>query len=1124
MQSDTRETVNLAGLELIDAYYRKHPVVERICGAQIFDPDTKAPPCFMKNCIGSALPFVVKAIAQKKDSPVLILTDDKENAAYILNDLENIASEKKGMIFPSSYKRNLKKDLLDTESLVLRTEVLSALLSQSPPDFIVSYYQAVAEMVVTPANLKKNTLKISHGEQVGIDFVVEVLNEYQFVRTDFVFEPGQFAVRGSIVDVFGFSYDLPFRIDFFGDEIESIRTFLPDSQLSQDQVDLLEIVPNIQTTESLLKENSLFDFLPADTIFYVQDFLPEIKSLEALRNELLDRILEDQDEMPPALLGFDVFQKKIKGHRVLEWGIKSSFNEAEVFEFNMSPQPEFNKNFELLSSNMVEHYNAGYINLVFSSNEKQIDRLQKIFNELNSLEVEEFSGVLFPIHKGFIDHNLQICFYTDHQIFERYHKYQIRTAFKARESISFAELAKLKPGDYVVHSDHGIGVFAGLSRIEKNGTYQEAVRLVYKDEDVLFVGIHNLHRISKYKGQEGAPPKVYKLGGGAWKKLKAKTKAKVKDIARELIHLYAQRKAKEGFRFSPDSYLQTELEASFIYEDTPDQNKSTQAIKSDMESATPMDRLVCGDVGFGKTELAIRAAFKAVADNKQVVVLVPTTILAMQHFYTFSDRLKEFPCTVDYISRLRNTGDQKQILKKLKEGKIDIIIGTHRLIGKDIEFKDLGLLVIDEEQKFGVAVKEKLKQIKVNVDTLTLTATPIPRTLQFSMMGARDLSLINTPPPNRFPINTEIHSFSSDIIKEAIQYEIGRNGQVFFIHNRIENIYEVEKLVNKLLPKIKTVVAHGQMKGPDLEKIMLGFIEGDYDVLISTTIIESGLDIPNANTIIVNNAHNFGLSDLHQLRGRVGRSNKKAFCYLISQPLHTLKPDARRRLKAIEEFSDLGSGFNIAMQDLDIRGAGNLLGAEQSGFISDIGYETYHKILDEAMLELRESEFKGLYPDEEKSDEENFVTDCNIETDLELLIPDTYIQNMSERLKIYRELDHLKDEDELQQFIHKLKDRFGPLPNQLDGLINLLRLRWLAIQLGMEKLILKAGIMICFYVSNKESRFYKSQSFVEMLNFVQNHQRRCQLKENNEKLSLRFLKVESVEDALKNLKMMLDKS
>ncbi len=1110
-------------LELIKQYFGKHPGISEILAAL----KPSAGKLFLKGLTGSARAFVIASIFDQLPQSMLLILGDKEEAAYLLNDLENILGKEHALFFPASYKRQISHDKLDTGSIVLRAEALNKMAGAGEKKILVSYSGALAEKLISQAKLDENTLHLKKGEEISIDFINELLHEFEFVRTDFVYEPGQFSIRGGIVDIFSFSSDKPYRIDFFGDTVETIRTFDIDNQLSIDPLDEIDIVPNIQNENIASKEHTLLDYLPNETIVWIDNIAGTKVKINTLVNDYEHkyRVSENGEEGLAAkefLVDAKKFIQQLSDFNVVEFGQENFYDTEQKIQFNTVPQPAFNKNFELLSSNLLENYKEGYQNLIFSNSQKQLDRLQSIFNEQNNDEVEEFHGLLFPLHEGFIDHDLKICFYTDHQIFERYHKFQLRSTFAKKEAISIREISGLQPGDYVVHADHGIGKFGGLTKIEKNGKSQEAIRLIYRDDDILYVGIHNLHRISKYKGKDADPPRIYKLGSGAWQRLTAKTKSKVKDIARELIQLYAHRKSKEGFRFSPDSYLQNELEASFIYEDTPDQMKTTTAFKKDMESSIPMDRLVCGDVGFGKTEIAMRAAFKAVTDSKQVAILVPTTILAMQHYYTFKDRLKDFPCTVDYVSRLRKPKEQKEALTKLEKGELDIIIGTHRLVGKDVKFKDLGLLIIDEEQKFGVSVKEKLKAFKVNVDTLTLTATPIPRTLQFSMMGARDLSIINTAPPNRYPIVTEISTFDAENIRDAIDYEIDRNGQVFFINNRIQNIFEIEAMINKVCPRAKTIVGHGQMDGKRLEEIMLRFIDGDYDVLIATTIIESGLDIPNANTIIINNAQNFGLSDLHQLRGRVGRSNKKAFCYLLTPPLHSLKPDARRRLRAIEEFSELGSGFKIAMQDLDIRGAGNLLGAEQSGFISDIGFETYHRILDEAMLELRDTEFKDLFTDKDVEPiARKYVTDCNIETDMEILFPDDYISNISERLSMYRELDKISEEYDLQKFEMHLVDRFGALPPQTAQLMDVVRLRWIAIDAGFIKIAIRAKKMFCYFINDQESDYYKSAAFSQVLNYVQLHPRDCKMKEANDKLILSFENVTSITMAIGILSNML---
>ncbi len=1075
--------------------------------------------------------YVANYFKELKKNSLLILPD-KESAAYFQNDLANLLVNDKTLFFPSSYQRSALYEKTDTSSIVLRTEVLNKITQKGKNYLIVTYPEALLEKVISRKQLEKQSLEVKVGESLSTDFIIEILNDYEFERVNFVHEPGQFSVRGSIIDIFSFSNEDPYRVDFFGDDIESIRTFDIENQLSKEKLKKVYIIPNIQ--DQAINENyiSFLDFIPSRTAVWVKD----LKFCKEKVNDVFYKTInkynetEDKDEKQnpeEILINGDTLLSNLKNFKVVEFGNKSFAEIDKQYNFSISTQPAFSKNFDLLISNLMENQHNGYHNILLSDNVRQIERLDAIFRDKGA-DVK-FSTVETALHEGFVDSELRICCYTDHQIFERYHKFKLKTKFSNKESISLKELTGLNPGDYVVHSDHGIGKFGGLQKIDVNGKAQETIRLIYKDNDVLYVSIHALHRISKYKGKEGAEPKIYKLGSGAWQKLKQTTKKKVKDIAKELIALYAKRKQEKALPFSPDTFMQTELEASFIYEDTPDQLKATKAFKEDMESDIPMDRLVCGDVGFGKTEIAIRAAFKAVADSKQVAILVPTTILALQHFNTFSARLKDFPCNVEYISRLKSTKQQKEILKKVENGEVDILIGTHRIAGKDVKFKDLGLLIVDEEQKFGVSVKEKLKQMKANVDTLTLTATPIPRTLQFSLMGARDLSIINTPPPNRHPILTEIHTFSEDIIREAINYELDRNGQVFFIHNRVQNIHEVEAMIKRICPHAKTIVAHGQMEGPKLEKIMLEFIDGYYDVLIATTIIESGLDIPNANTIIINNANNFGLSDLHQLRGRVGRSNKKAFAYLLAPPLTHVSSEARRRLRAIEEFSELGSGFNISLQDLDIRGAGNLLGGEQSGFIADIGFETYHKILNEAIQELKENEYKDLYSEQTNNDQFysgtsiptdlKFVTDCQIDTDLEVLFPDDYIENISERIKLYRELDNIQNEEGLKKFEIAILDRFGEIPKQTLELFNVVRLRWIAIELGFEKIILKNRKMVGYFVANQQSPFYQSPIFSKVLQFMQFNPSICNMKEIKNKLTLSFENIKDLQTAIDKFKL-----
>jgi transcription-repair coupling factor (superfamily II helicase) len=1094
--------------------YSGHPGIAEI---QSYLSEKKLKPIHLKGVSGSAISLILAAVFTKSDRPILFGLNDREEAAYLYDDLSLLLSENNVLFYPSSYKRSARHGKVEHENIVRRTEVLNR-ISEKTKCIIVTYPDALVEKVISPEALVSNTLAISTKEKLSIEFINDVLSEYEFERVDFVYEPGQYSVRGGIIDIFSYSHEKPFRIDFFGNEVESIRSFDIDTQLSLNKFDSVSIIPNIQHAVKDEKRIDFFSYLPENFLLAFRDFTYTSEQIDSIYNEIENYRGADEELLPlDYLIDGDYFLNKLKAFQTIEFGIRKFSKEAIQIQFTTIPQPLFNKNFDLLAQELKLNWTNGYQNFILSNNEKQIERLRDIFDD-KALNVK-FTPLNFTLHEGFIDRELKYAFYTDHQIFERYHRYQLQTTSKARETISIKELNKLHVGDYVVHIDHGVGKFAGMVKTDVNGKTQEAIRLVYKDNDSLLVSIHSLHRISKFKGKEGNEPTLNKLGTGAWQKMKSRAKSKLKDIAKELIALYAERLKERGFAFSPDTYMQQELEASFIYEDTPDQIKSTQAVKEDMERLMPMDRLVCGDVGFGKTEVAIRAAFKAVADNKQVAVLVPTTILALQHYKTFTERLKEFPARIGYVSRLRNSTDIKTTLKELSEGKVDIIIGTHRLIGKDVKFKDLGLLIVDEEQKFGVGVKEKLKQLKINVDTLTLTATPIPRTLQFSLMGARDLSIIQTPPPNRYPIITELHGFNEAIIREAINFEIDRNGQVFFIHNRVQNIHEVEAFIKKACPDAQIIVGHGQMEGAKLEKVMLDFIDGKYDVLIATTIIESGLDIPNANTIIINHAQNFGLSDLHQLRGRVGRSNKKAFCYLLAPPMNTLTSEAQRRLKSIEEFSELGSGFNIAMRDLDIRGAGNLLGAEQSGFIADIGFETYHRILDEAVQELKHEEFKDVFAQKDSSEASQaflnmkFTNDCNIETDMELRLPENMISSISERMSLYRELDNIETEEELVRFETQITDRFGKIPEPARELLEVVRLRWTAIGIGIERIILKNSKMICYFISDQKSPFYQSPAFTSVLSWVQQNPAKGRIKEDKGKLSLTFEKVKSVSRA-----------
>jgi transcription-repair coupling factor (superfamily II helicase) len=1084
----------------------------------------------LKGLSGSAKSLLAANIISEIPEIHLFILPGSEEAAYFFNDLTSLLSSAEIMFFPSSFKRSIQYQQISSSNIVMRTSVIERLTEKPEKLAIVTSPEALAEKVIRPEILNKQSLQIAKGNYLTISGLADSLMNLGFKQTDFVFEPGWFSIRGSIVDVFSWSSRLPYRLSFIGNQVDSIREFNNENQLSVQKLDKVMIVPDTQTvvfnnTELAPSSRISFSEFPYKPVIawfsgtqYILDKIDDIVEKTIFTSSDGDEDAPIPDKKIALSTSDEIFSPLEKGW-IIEYGPDYITTQGSELNFKTSPQPSFNKNFDLLVKNLRQNSESGYTNFILSDNEKQIERLQSIFRDLDTHV--DFKPVPASLHEGFIEHSLKIALYTDHQIFDRYQRFQIDDQFARSENMTVQELTGLNPGDYVVHIDHGIGQFGGLEKIQTGGKEQEAVRLVYRDNDVLYVSIHSLHRISKFKGKDGQAPKIYKLGSGVWQKLKSSAKKRVKDIARELIRLYAMRKEQEGFVFSPDSYLQTELESSFIYEDTEDQLKATRDVKLGMEAPYPMDRLICGDVGFGKTEIAIRAAFKAVTDSKQVAVLVPTTILALQHYNTFSERLRDFPCTVDYVSRLKSPSRQKVTLRNLSEGKLDIIIGTHRLVSKDVEFKDLGLLIIDEEQKFGVSVKEKLKQLKLNVDTLTLTATPIPRTLQLSLMGARDLSVINTPPPNRHPITTELHTFNQEIIREAIYFEVGRKGQVFFIHNRVQNIGEVEALIRKICPEVTTAIVHGQMEGARLEKVMLDFIAGTYDVLIASSIIESGLDIPNANTMIINNAHHFGLSDLHQLRGRVGRSNKKAFCYLLAPPLNILSTEARKRLQAISEFSELGSGFYIALQDLDIRGAGNLLGAEQSGFIAEIGIETYKRILDEALLELKENEFRDVFTESEKPDskqtETNYITDCHIDTDLELLFPDEYVGNISERLRLYRILDNIDSEMKLKDFENELVDRFGNLPESTLELLQVVRLRWLAIKLGFPKIILKKNKMIAYFVSDPESPYYQSPVFSLILSYIQNQTHHYHLSENKGKLTLYIDHITSISQAIQTL-------
>ncbi len=1072
------------------------------------------------NLVGSSLSFVISETFKKIDKPYLLIFNDKEEAAYFLNDFEQLLGDKNVLFYPGSYRRPYQIEEVDNANILLRSEVLNRINSQKKPAIIVTYPDALFEKVVTKKELEKNTLKLNIGENLSLDFVNEVLFEYHFKRVDFVTEPGDFSVRGGIIDVFSFSNDKPYRIEFFGDEVESIRTFDVETQLSIDKLKKISIMPNVENKTLQEKRESFLKYISSKTIIFHQniDLLTgKLDTFYAKATEAFKELSKEIKRADPEELFCNgaYIKEQINQFSAVAINQSEKAKTTTNVRFNVLPQPSFNKQFDLLITNLNNYSKQGYTNYIFCANTKQAERFHDIFNDVE--KDVSYETIVFPLHEGFIDTDEKIVCYTDHQIFERYHKFRLKNGYAKKQSITLKEINNLEIGDYVTHIDHGIGKFGGLQKIDVEGNKQEAIKLFYGDRDILYISIHSLHKISKFNGKDGKAPKIYKLGSGAWKKIKQKTKARVKHIAFNLIQLYAKRKLQKGFAFGPDTHMQHELEASFIYEDTPDQLAATQDVKSDMENQQPMDRLVCGDVGFGKTEVAIRAAFKAVDNGKQVAVLVPTTILAYQHFRTFTDRLKNFPVTVDYLNRFRTASQKRGVIEGVADGSVDIVIGTHQLTNKSIQFKDLGLLIIDEEQKFGVAVKDKLKTIKENVDTLTLTATPIPRTLQFSLMAARDLSVINTPPPNRHPIETNVIRFSEETIRDAVSYEISRGGQIFFIHNRIENIKEVAGLLQRLLPSAKIGIGHGQMEGKKLEDLMLRFMNNEFDILVSTTIVESGLDVPNANTIFVNNANNFGLSDLHQMRGRVGRSNKKAFCYFITPPHHMMTDDARKRIAALELFSELGSGINIAMKDLEIRGAGDLLGGEQSGFINDIGFDTYQKILSEAIEELKENEFAALYPADESKPKE-FIKEVTIDTDFEILFPDDYVNSITERLNLYNKLGDLKTEEELVNFEAEITDRFGEIPIQVVDLLDSVRIKWLAKKLGLEKIILKKKRMIGYYVSDQQSPFYQTEDFTNMLKYVQQNPKSCVMKEKQTKNGLRllitFIHIDSVGKAL----------
>jgi transcription-repair coupling factor (superfamily II helicase) len=1082
----------------------------------------------IKGLAGSLDMVIFSALYSSKGGFHLIIAQDKEEAAYLNTDIQNLLDTEEHMIFPSSFKRPYHYDEVDNANVLMRAEILNHVLeSKGKPGIIITYPEALYERVINKRSLIENTFSARVGEAVDMEFVSEILSSYDFERTDFVYEPGQYAIRGGILDVFSFSNEHPYRLELFGKEIESIRTFDPETQLSIASVDKISLIPNVQTR--LLQEvrQSFLGFLPESTIVWIKDYQLTLDVMDECFHkadqafdEIVSKTANDKLLLKPA----DLFDKgsnfnELSGNFIqVEFGKQFYLPKAKVFQWNSQSQPSFNKNFDLLVTHLAENEKGGQINILTAENDKQIDRLLGIFHELDpTLQVQ---SMLLGLREGFEDRQMKLVCYTDHQLFERFHRYKTRKKASKSKALTLNELKALHPGDYIVHVDYGVGRFAGLEKVDISGKMQEAVRLIFRDDDLLYVNIHSLHKISKYSGQEGTTPSMSKLGSPEWENKKSRVKKQVKDIAKDLIALYAKRRSAKGYAFTQDSVLQIELESSFIYEDTPDQAIATADVKADMEKTYPMDRLVCGDVGFGKTEVAIRAAFKAVNDRKQVAVLVPTTILAMQHFHTFTERLENFPVKVEYINRFRSAKEIKEIISQVKTGEIDILIGTHKIVNKEIEFKDLGLLIIDEEQKFGVKVKDQLKNLRVNVDVLTLTATPIPRTLHFSLMGARDLSVIATPPPNRQPVTTEIQTFKEEVIRDAVAYELRRGGQVFFVHNRVGEIDSIANLIMKLVPDARVAGAHGQMDGKKLEKVMVDFINHEYDVLVSTNIIESGLDIPNANTIIINRAHMFGLSDLHQMRGRVGRSNKKAFCYLLTSPMSGLTAEARKRLQTLEEFSDLGDGFKVAMKDLDIRGAGNLLGAEQSGFITDLGFEMYHKILDEAVQELKENEFAALFEIDLEEKVKILVQDCTIETDLELLIPEGYVSNISERLGLYSKLDALKNEEELGKFSAMLLDRFGPLPDSVQDLMETVKLRWTAEKLGIEKLVLKANQMKCYLLPSSRDDFYSSVVFQKIMRFAQTHSKQTKIKEHKNRLILTLEAINSITKAQNKLKDM----
>lgn len=1110
--------------------YLQSPLVEQLVKRVNY---ADAQQLYLKNLQGSSAEFIVSAVFQHdegKDLNHLIVLNDAEEAAYFHNTLENLTSALDLFYFPSSFKNRKNFRLLNSSHVMLRTEALTKLSGGGNKKIVVTYPEAIFEKVILPGTISSNIISIKTNDTIQPESLMDLFVMYGFERTDFVYEPGQFALRGGILDIYSFGNEKPYRVELFGNEVDSIRIFDPETQLSERKLLQVNIIPNVDILPDTAgaeagEKISLFEFMPENTVVWLKDWdviEEKIKTQESdfegflqLQSEgyFTKQQEEEEQHILKSVSAADFITASrllpiLQQQKMVEFGFKPQLTKEELV-FDTRPQPAFNRQFELLIKDLKALEGAGYSIYIFADQVKQLERLHTIFTDLQT-EIQ-FTPVGTSIHEGFIDHALKLVCYTDHQIFQRYHKYRVKQAYNKNKALTLKTLRDLQPGDYVTHIDHGVGTYSGLQKLEVNGKIQEAVRIIYKDSDILYVNINSLHKISKYTGKEGTVPKINKLGSDVWNRLKEKTKAKVKEIAFDLIKLYAQRKAQKGFAHAPDNYMQTELEASFIYEDTPDQSKATADVKRDMEQEAPMDRLVCGDVGFGKTEIAIRAAFKSVVDGKQAAILVPTTILAFQHYKTFKDRLKDFPVTVDYINRFKSAKEKKETLQKVKEGKIDIIVGTHGLLGKEVSFKDLGIMIIDEEQKFGVAHKEKLKTLKTNVDCLTLTATPIPRTLQFSLMGARDLSIINTPPPNRQPIQTEVQVFNQDFIRDTIYFETERGGQVFFIHNRIQGLAEMSALIQGLCPDLSIGYAHGQLEGHELEEKILDFIERKYDVLVCTNIVESGVDIPNVNTIIVNNAHQFGLSDLHQLRGRVGRSNKKAFCYLLAPPMSTLPVDSRKRLQTLEQFSDLGSGFQIAMRDLDIRGAGNMLGGEQSGFMAEIGFEMYQKILEEAIKELKRSSFKDLFK-EEISKQDDFVSDCTIDTDLEILIPDSYVESITERLSLYTRLDNCEDDNELADFHLELQDRFGPVPAAVEDLFTTVKCRKLAVDMGFEKMTLKDEVLRCYFINKPDSPYFESDLFKNVLAYLQTGTNKGRLKQTGKVFLLVVEPVKGMEE------------